>query len=633
MITTLLLCLVFLGPGYLIGIWLRLDRLWLPYALLYSYAAYLVSFYLVSLIGWSAEAMINIQFGQLIILLAILFLRGDIRRLYLAWKLSFGSRQIIAIPELVVGLVVTIWLSLVGPYLEIPTDVFEHLSRITDIKGSMKHGGFSASFPWYSAVAIALSYSGESIRQIIFPLTIALTTIFLLSIVSFARAIAGSTALSSIGLWILLVASPVFTALLFGTSVFSYLRYYVFAPAFLPYLIYLLVGLVVVESMVNRRQAVSLTETATTTALGLFVSYIVHRQEALFIAVLVGTAVAYAVVVTLTKSRKSRTGKLSQSLGIWEIAAVAGIPILLVCAVLLKFKGAETESFLLINNVIDVGKFIGLDREFLIADPFGRVFETLGVGALILFASYFLFIPRDKRSSFLSFSIVVPILIVFNPISVDIFLSVSKQEVLWRFMYMTPIGLVAGYLFAYLITQGAAQKYLKRNVAIAVMLLVSLIPFKDSQDLLQQRYGTLLAISPLQDIRLYSDLLEEVEKYSDRDLLTDPVTGYVIGALTQNKYSGFKFHHSGDHVDLNKNEYSDDSFSGFRNRLVIVNLRDGAYSPNGRISGHWPHSILKTSNYYSRPLREFLATNPPHFNLLWEKDRIRLYEIVNRESI
>ena len=414
---------------------------------------------------------------------------------------------------------------------------------------------------------------------------------------------------------------------------FSYLRYYVFAPAFLPYLIYLLVGLVVVESMVNRRQAVSLTETATTTALGLFVSYIVHRQEALFIAVLVGTAVAYAVVVTLTKSRKSRTGKLSQSLGIWEIAAVAGIPILLVCAVLLKFKGAETESFLLINNVIDVGKFIGLDREFLIADPFGRVFETLGVGALILFASYFLFIPRDKRSSFLSFSIVVPILIVFNPISVDIFLSVSKQEVLWRFMYMTPIGLVAGYLFAYLITQGAAQKYLKRNVAIAVMLLVSLIPFKDSQDLLQQRYGTLLAISPLQDIRLYSDLLEEVEKYSDRDLLTDPVTGYVIGALTQNKYSGFKFHHSGDHVDLNKNEYSDDSFSGFRNRLVIVNLRDGAYSPNGRISGHWPHSILKTSNYYSRPLREFLATNPPHFNLLWEKDRIRLYEIVNRESI
>ena len=633
MITTLLLCLIFLGPGYLIGTWLNLDRLRLPYALLYSYAIYLVSFYLVAFMGWSAERMIDISLGQSITLAAILFFRGDIRRLYPARKLSFGTWQISAIPELIVGMVATIWLALVGPYLEIPTDVFEHLSRITDIRENIKHGGFSASFPWYSAVATALSYSGESIRQIIFPLTIALTTIFLLSIVSFARAIAASTALSSTGLWILLMASPVFTALLFGTSVFSYLRYYVFAPAFLPYLIYLLVGLVVVESMVNRRQAVSLTETTTTTGLGLFVSYIVHRQEALFIAVLVGTAVAYAVVVTLIKSRKSRTEKLSQSLGIWEILGVAGIPIVLVCSVLFKFYGTEAESFLLINNVIDVGKFIGLDRQLLIADPRGRVFETLGLGGFILIAFYFLFIPRDRRPAFLSFSIVVPILVVFNPIAVGVFLLVSKQEVLWRFMYMTPIGLVAGYLFACLITQGAAQKYLKRNAAITVMLLAFWIPFKDSHELLQQRYGTLLEISPLQDIQLYSDLLQEVDQYSGRDLLTDPVTGYVIGALTQNKYSGFKFHHSGDHVDLNKNEYSDDSFSGFRNRLVIVNLRDGAYSPNGRISGHWPHSILKTSNYYSRPLREFLATNPPHFNLLWEKDRIRLYEIVNRESI
>ena len=66
---------------------------------------------------------------------------------------------------------------------------------------------------------------------------------------------------------------------------------------------------------------------------------------------------------------------------------------------------------------------------------------------------------------------------------------------------------------------------------------------------------------------------------------------------------------------------------------MIVNLRDGAYSENGEISGHWPHSILKTSDYYSRALRDFLATDPPHFNLLWEKDRIWLYEIMNPESI
>jgi len=633
MITTFLLCLIFLGPGFLIGIWLKLDRLRLPYALLYSYTIYLVLLQIVVLMAWPGERVVEFQLALSVILFGVLLYRGDFRRLTSAWRLDRGTLRISVVPSLFVGVATTVWLVLVGPYLEIPTDVFEHLSRITDVREDLKHGAFSADFPWYSAVAIALSYSGESILESIVPLTIAMTTVFLLSIVSLARAIAGSMALSSVGLWVLLVASPVLTVLIFGTSVFSYLRYYVFAPAFLVYLVYLLAGFVVVESVVHPRQSVGLIRSAVTVTLGVLVSYAVHRQEALFITVLAGAAVAYGVIAQLVHSGARKSEGLTEPLDSWSTFGVIGFPVILFVALFLKFNSIEPENSLLVNNIIDVGQVIGLDRQLLIADPLGRAFETLGLGGLLLIAAYFLLIPRGKRSVFLSLSIIMPFLIIFNPIATGIFLSVSKQEVLWRFTYMIPIGLIAGYLLAFLVTQGGARKYFGRNIVVGSALFLSWVPFKDSQDLLQQRYGTLAGISASHDIRLYSDLLEQVDKYSGRDLLTDPVTGYVIGALTQNKYSGFKFHHAGDHIDLNKDQYSADAFSGFTNRIVIVNLRDGAYSENGEISGHWPHSILTTSNYYSGALRDFLATDPPHFKLLWEKDRIWLYEIMNPVSI
>ena len=573
MITTLLLCFIFLGPGLLIGAWLKVDNLRLPHALLYSYATYFVSFYFVALMGWPGERVIDIQIGQSIILFGILLYSGRVGSLVWVLNIDFKSSRQHGIPEIVVGTVAIVWLASVGPYLEIPTDVFEHLSKITDIREDLKHGAFGTTFPWYSAVAVALSYSGESVGQIIAPLSIAMTVIFLFSVVSLTRAITGPLALSRVVVLMSLVASPIFTLLMFGTSVFSYLRYYVFAPAFLVYLIYLLAGFVVIDLVVNQRPPRRLVVPVITVVLGVLVSYTVHRQEALFIIALAGAGVAYAALGALLCATRVEGGKSTMALGVWRTVGIVGIPVVLFLAVFLKLSGSQPEPTLLINNVIDLGRAIGLDRQLLIADPRGRAFETLGLGGLIIIASYFLLIPGDKRSIFLSISILTPVLIIFNPLTVGLFLSVSKQEVLWRFMFMTPIGMVAGYLFAFLVSQGKSQKYLKRNVIIGIVLLVPWIPFQRAHDVLQQRYSTLTEIPSLQDIRLLSDLAEEVNKHAGRDVLTDPVTGYVFGAMTQNRYTGFKFHHSGDHIDLNKNQYSSDSFSGFKSRLVIINLR------------------------------------------------------------
>jgi hypothetical protein len=629
MITTFLLCFIFLGPGFLISVFLCIERLRLFHALLYSYASYLVSFWFVATIGWPEELVVNIQIGQAVALFGILFLKGRVRVLAsnLIGQLKGSGRH--GIPEIIIVTMVSIWLFSVGPYLEIPTDVFEHLTRITDIKQDLKHGAFGTTFPWYSAVAIALRYSGEPVSQIIMPFSVAMTAIFLFGVISLARELAGQLKLSRLGELVLLISSPVCTLLMFGTSVFSYLRYYIFAPTFLVYLIYLFSGFLAIDLIVNERLHRKFFIRAITVFLGILVSYVVHRQEALFIVSMLIAGVAYVVLTDVWRVKKSLGPDLVVLPSSWRVLGFFGIPILVFISMFLIMKSGQPEEFLLRNNIIDMGEVIGLDRQLLIADPKGRLFETLGLGGVIAIVAYFLLIPGKERPIFLSISILAPILIIFNPIIVGVFLSVSKQEVLWRFMYMTPIGLVVGYLLAFLASQGRFRRHTWLNIVAILVLIIPWIPYERAQEVLQQRYSTLREIPQLQDIRLLSDLVKEVSRYEGRDILTDPVTGYVIGAMTENRYTGFKFHRSQDHIDLNKRQYSKDSFAGFKGWLVIINLRDGTDSKNGALSGHWPISTLRTSEYYSQGLVEFLSKNPSHFQLVWERNKIRLYEIAH----
>ena len=64
--------------------------------------------------------------------------------------------------------------------------------------------------------------------------------------------------------------------------------------------------------------------------------------------------------------------------------------------------------------------------------------------------------------------------------------------------------------------------------------------------------------------------------------------------------------------------------------LFIENRRDGSWSENCERSGHWPPDVMYVSSRYSEKLTEFLKYPPPYFELLWENNGIRVFEVVDK---
>ena len=122
----------------------------------------------------------------------------------------------------------------------------------------------------------------------------------------------------------------------------------------------------------------------------------------------------------------------------------------------------------------------------------------------------------------------------------------------------------------------------------------------------------------------------ELRGYRARNVLTDPITGYVVRALTKHAVFGFKFHEGPPFIPINYAGYGPTSFKGYESWLFIENKRDGSSSNNGEKSGHWPADVMRVSSNYSEGLTNFLKEPPQYFHLLWENDGIRIFEITNK---
>ena len=79
----------------------------------------------------------------------------------------------------------------------------------------------------------------------------------------------------------------IFTAILFGTSVFSYLRYYTFAPGYIAYLIFMLGALVATDLKFAQNQFRTSAGSFVVLAFCVFVTFHFHKQEALFLLLLI----------------------------------------------------------------------------------------------------------------------------------------------------------------------------------------------------------------------------------------------------------------------------------------------------------------------------------------------------------
>ena len=209
---------------------------------------------------------------------------------------------------------------------------------------------------------------------------------------------------------------------------------------------------------------------------------------------------------------------------------------------------------------------------------------------------------------------------------------------------MTPIGVLAAICLFAQFDDWRSRK----NIAFIVCLLIALIPFRGLEQLQHLRYSTLSAIPKNNSSHIWNDLIQIIEEKGRVNLLTDPVTGYVLSGMTRANHSHSKFLET-DEGNINKASYNSNSFYDYAREgewLFIVNLRNGANNKNGQISGHWPLTVMKVSDYYSDELLSWLnierptsidlegkerqslkASYPPHFQLIWEHDHIKVFSL------
>jgi len=275
------------------------------------------------------------------------------------------------------------------------------------------------------------------------------------------------------------------------------------------------------------------------------------------------------------------------------------------------------------NNTVTIKLPLGWQGT--IADPTGRVFETFGLFGLVVMILYFFKTRKSDRILVLSIACVSPLLILFNPVFVHYFIQEVSHDTLWRISYMFPVGLVAAHVLLNLVLFRLPRW--RPKVIVALILGISLVPLSAIEAWQNSRWTTLVGLKEENDHRVWGDLLEVLGTLEPANVLADPVTGYVVRAITKHTVFGFKFHESPPHIPINYLGYGPTSFEGYESWLFIQNQRDGSSSRNGRISGHWPEDIMKVSSRIGDGLASFLEEPPEHFRLVWEQDGIRLFKI------
>ncbi|MEO0369654.1 MAG: hypothetical protein AAF197_12880, partial [Pseudomonadota bacterium] len=119
-----------------------------------------------------------------------------------------------------------------------------------------------------------------------------------------------------------------------------------------------------------------------------------------------------------------------------------------------------------------------------------------------------------------------------------------------------------------------------------------------------------------------------MELQTEYTILTDPMTGYMISALTHHKSLRNKFFRGTFFKRFSYYDYSDNPLDKYSGDLLVVNLRTDVSSNVGRLTGHWrENEWTETQGYYPDVLLEHLEERPEKFELLWSHNKIWLYRI------
>lgn len=513
------------------------------------------------------------------------------------------------------------YMSYAGVYTEVPADVWRHLGYI-----QWTYQSFDGSRPllpvnlWYYVPAWFRYLAGDDAFAFLEGFGHVNTYVQAIGLYVFThhivRGLNGSQRLAAAVAWL----SVVFAAFSIGVNVFSYIRYYTFGPVFQGMLVYFCGVLLVLEVFEKRRlrpDAIVLLVILGGTML------VVHNQEAaLLYAFLLAASVVVAARWAAAYFRRSPAAS-GRRLDLYLSGAVLASSCLFFFYTHYTFpiKGAVRPWIVPVSWLNPTGIHL------YIANPGYQVAGALTLWGVFIYAIFLANWRTFSRSLFIVSGMLIPLVTVFNPVFVDMFLRHSEASPIYRFIYAVPLHIVAAWcLAACALRVVDAEKLAGGISAAAQAILLVVLLFPTGLPVLHNPDSRLSTLGPIpagNDYRRWRDMLTFLETIEPTRVITDPVTAYLIRGVTRHRAPGYKFHQVRVLLDESVRYYS-----LFPGSLLVLNQRDGAPSGNGRRAGHWPENVLALSRHYPASLDKATNNNPELFELIWEHDHIRIYRIL-----
>lgn len=584
-------------------------------------------------------------------------------------------RPAILIPFMAVMSLLWAYLWLAGPYLEIPSDAWHHIWRLRYIQGQINAGQYGEPYitlsrllthqgaPWYLVVAYLARWSGLSIPGICMPLTIMTVSTFCAGIFFGALAVFRPFRFSIRKKGWLAAGATLFCVVTMGTSVFAYIRYYALAPTILNYLIFLGATLVALDWF-NRPKW--WTNAVWLIPLLILTMNIVHSQEVLFTFFMIMGLALTNIAGRLIRAQTPFKETLASVL-IVKSLVVAGLAIIAWLAIFFWAKHANpiiwpTAHTIMPNMPFHADQSAPLFFKSLIITPpshpvarlfvyqFYMFYQTIGCWGFMVYLAFLFGFKQMAKSNYLLAGMASPLLTIFNPITIDLFVRLvttlqspgTSPITIYRFAYMLPLALVAslamGNAVAILrrqIVDRTTARFPKPTAAAvikATIVVVGLIGFiwPINNRWIEAPFSRLYTLSRHfgNDTSRWQDLTDFVAGLKNPMLITDPNTCLIFYHLYPERPSfGLQW--------MNATEPEAQFIEAVKRQpelltrgIVIINRRDGRPSVTGRISKHWPEDAFRPSAFYSPQAIAFVESRTNHFKLLWSKDQVQVFQII-----
>ena len=620
----LLLTGILFLPGLIVVIYTGIRKNWFLISISLSYACHVFIYILYNIFAipystlpWTAASIVTISTVALVIKRSII-----VDHIMKNTSIHF----------IILSILIAIYLLIAGAYIEIPADIYRHLEYYQQAKEKIQLGKrYSSDFSiflsqgsvWYELLAIINYFTKSSTSKYIESIAFITGMLFICSVYYFTLIIFKDSVHKNT----IAFLAALLTLMHMGINIFSYVRYYALAPGIINFIIYFTCILLFINLIeLIRTQTRFIPDYK---QIWMYIGYFIlvmtalqiHTQEALFIVV-----VCYLIsIMSIFRNKSSFQGKVT----LYGLISIASLFLLMGYFYVRYNFDVNTKT----NILWHLGKNLYMIPEFVILNLSYQFIQVITLWGCIVYMLFFIHIKRYANRLFLLSTMVSPVFTIMNPFFVDLFIRASHPVNLWRLSYLIPIHIIAADLLV-LYTQ---KFFTKKNILfkyfslfIISSLVILLFPFMNFlPGTHYSRFYTLKSVPSEVSYKLYTDLLDFLDNFdSKQQIITDPVTGYFVSAITIHNSTRAKFHPIGGFKRFTFMSYDEMPLKIYSGHLLIVNLRQQQHSKTGRLARHWhENQLINIKNYYPPQLLDHLKNNPQHFTLLWSTNNISVYKI------